>query len=373
MALDGKGFLRPHLNDRPTLAEDDLIDQVCPAARLNCSTETRVDDPTWGKILSLCTGHASDSELRFKGASGGALSALLQHLLSSGSADYVLHVGPNLQAPLLNAVGESRCRDAIVARAGSRYAPSAPLADIVERLEKEERFVFVGKPCDVAALRMYLAREGTNAHKVVLMVSFLCGGVPSERGARALLSRMGVAEEELSGFRYRGHGWPGRATATTKDGRESSLSYSEAWGSVLSHHVQLRCKICPDGTGRFADIVFGDAWFGDERGYPSFEDREGRSLIVVRTDAGRRALADAVQNSSVELEPLPVKALELMQPFQARRTRLTMARILALKLMGRKVPRYRGLRLWRAATKASIPAQLRAFFGAIRRAVLGRL
>src|SRR3712207_7050821 len=38
-----------------------------------------------------------------------------------------------------------------------------------------------------------------------------------------------------------------------------------------------RCKICPDGTGEFADIVCADAWYGKD-GYPDFAEREGRSL-----------------------------------------------------------------------------------------------
>jgi coenzyme F420 hydrogenase subunit beta len=37
------------------------------------------------------------------------------------------------------------------------------------------------------------------------------------------------------------------------------MSYADSWGGILSRHVQFRCKICPDGTGGFADVVCADA------------------------------------------------------------------------------------------------------------------
>ena len=50
------------------------------------------------------------------------------------------------------------------------------------------------------------------------------------------------------------------------------MSYAQSWGEILTKHVQFRCKVCPDGSGGFADVACADAWYGDERGYPSFEE-----------------------------------------------------------------------------------------------------
>ena len=58
----------------------------------------------------------------------------------------------------------------------------------------------------------------------------------------------------------RGDGWPGSVTAVTASGKVAHMSYADSWGDILSHHVQFRCKVCPDGTGAFSDISCGTVW-----------------------------------------------------------------------------------------------------------------
>lgn len=372
MAMSETGFLRPEVLETPTQAEDVLVDAVCPGGRLDQEVNRR-SHPVWGPILELYTGHATDDEMRFTGSSGGALSALLQHLLDTGQADYVLHVGANEQRPWLTQVEVSTDRDQVVAGAGSRYAASAPLADVVQRLRLPGRFVFVGKPCDVAGLRMYARRDPVVDQKVVAMITFMCAGVPSEEGALTLLERMGVSPTDVASFWFRGRGWPGRATAILKSGEERSLSYAETWGDVLSKHVQRRCKICPDGMGVFADVVCADAWYSDAEGNPSFEEREGRSLVMARTAKGAALVSAAAESCKLYLEPLDVTELEKMQPHQARRTRLTLSRITAMALLRRRFPRYRGLSLGRAAWQAGVLANIKSVLGTVRRMVRRRL
>ena len=43
----------------------------------------------------------------------------------------------------------------MIEAAGSRYGPAAPLIDIDQVLNREEPFAFIGKPCDIAALRNF--------------------------------------------------------------------------------------------------------------------------------------------------------------------------------------------------------------------------
>jgi coenzyme F420 hydrogenase subunit beta len=72
---------------------------------------------------------------------------------------------------------------------------------------------------------------------------------------------MGVDPSDLAQLRYRGNGWPGDATAQTRGGHRSRLSYADSWGSILTKHVQWRCRVCLDHTGEFADIAVGDPWY----------------------------------------------------------------------------------------------------------------
>jgi coenzyme F420 hydrogenase subunit beta len=375
MQLAQPGFLRPHLTGEPTAAEEALIARVCPGStvHLPAIVPGQAGSPEWGPVRRAATGHATDEALRHRASSGGALSAILKHLLAEGRARYVLHVSASADTPWLNRQVRSDNADGVADGSGSRYAPSAPLADIIARLGEGLPFVVVGKPCDIAALRAYASFDPRVDELVVAMVAFMCGGVPSETGIRDLVRHMGADPADVTAFRFRGQGWPGRATATLRDGREVSLSYAESWGDVLSKHVQVRCKLCADGNGMSADIVCADAWYGDERGYPAFDEQDGRSLILARTPRGEAIIAAAEASGLLAAEPVAMTDVDRMQPFQLRRTRLTLSRLLALKAIGQRTTRYTGTGLWRHAAREGLVKNVKSFLGAVRRGLSGRL
>ncbi len=372
MALVGEGYYRPQFKRPLTKEEDDLILSSCPGNKLDLLADPNVVDPTWGPVEEACLAYATDDEIRFNASSGGGISAVINHMLETGQADYVLHTCADKEAAILNETITSTTRADVISAAGSRYGPSSPLENVVQHLAKPERFIFVGKPCDVAALRMYSRTDAMVDQKVPAMLSFMCAGVPSVNGTRELLNRMGTEEARVDTFRYRGQGWPGYATAKNSDGTENKMDYDSAWGGILTHHRQLRCKICPDGTGYFADISFGDGWYL-ENNKPVFDERPGRSAVLVRTHKGSKLLNDCIEAGVLKKEPLTLQEVEYMQPSQASRTRLTVARQLAMRLMGRFSPQFRGLKLGEAAKQTSLKANLKSFLGAIKRIISGRL
>ncbi|MBP8671683.1 MAG: Coenzyme F420 hydrogenase/dehydrogenase, beta subunit C-terminal domain, partial [Sphingobium sp.] len=139
-----------------------------------------------------------------------------------------------------------------------------------------------------------------------------------------------------------------------------------------SKEVQFRCKICPDAIGGVADIACADAWYGDDNGYPSFEEQEGRSLIVSRTAGGEALLSSAVAAGVLSVEPLEATEIERMQPAQARRKRLVLARAAACRVLFQPVPEMAGLALSKAALRGRLMEQARNFFGTLRRILINR-
>lgn len=372
VALDASSYIRPTQLTGLSPQEERMIAATCPGIHLERASATREDHALWGSYRSVRTGYAIDSRLRHGASSGGVLSALLVHLLETRAVDYVLQTAASETSPIENTTVESRTHDEVMTAAGSRYAPSAPLLTIDKHLDRAERIAFVGKPCDVAALRALARRDARVDERIPYMISFFCAGIPSQNATRTILERLGVSEEDVTAFRYRGDGWPGFATAVTKDGRTRCMSYADSWGAILSHHVQFRCKICPDGTGGFADVVCADAWYGDERGYPIFDEADGRSLVVSRTAKGEALVRAALEAARVELEDIDVGEIAKMQPGQARRKMLVLSRLAALTVFGRVVPRYRGFHLARAARRAGVWPNVRSFLGLVRRILLGR-
>lgn len=363
------GFLRPTETGPVTEAENARIAAICPGLGQTVEVRDRHDDVLWGPHLSAYEGWATDTEIRHAGSSGGALSMILVHLLEQGVVDAVLQTAASGDNPLANVTVTSRSRKDVLAAAGSRYAPSAPLAGLGPALASGLRHAFVGKPCDVAALRAMSECDAGYARAFPVLLSFFCAGVPSMTGAGRLLAAMGADPSQVVRFRYRGMGWPGRATAVLADGSERSMSYHDSWGGILSKHVQHRCKICADGTGTAADIVCADAWETDEAGYPLFEEQDGVSLVLTRTALGERLLGEACKSGRLAVRPFELARLAAIQPGQRERRRALLARLLALRLLNRPTPRYRGLRLAEAAAQNGFARNLKNFAGMARRAI----
>jgi coenzyme F420 hydrogenase subunit beta len=150
------------------------------------------------------------------------------------------------------------------------------------------------------------------------------------------------------------------------------MTYARSWGGFLSKEVQFRCKICPDAVGGVADIACADAWYGDDDGYPSFAEAEGRSLIMSRSEAGERFLREALAAGVLEAEDLPIAEIDRMQPSQARRKRLVLARVASLPFALQPRPRMDGLSVGEAARRAGPREALQNFLGTFRRTVQGR-
>ena len=366
------GLRRPERvgNVSPQLAA--AIDQACPGANIRHDPAEHEADyhPVWGPIVSARLGWSTDDDLRRNASSGGALSAILTYLLDSGEIDYVVQTAVSPASPVRNALHVSTDRDGVFHAAGSRYAPSSPLEDSGRRLDAPGRFAFVGKPCDVAGLRQLARIDPRVADKVPYMLAFMCAGVPSYRGTSAVLAAMGVKDEsEVTAFRFRGDGWPGYATAQLTDGTRFTMDYNTSWGAILNKHLQFRCKICPDGIGEFADIVCADGWHCDEKGYPLFEEQDGRSIVLTRTGKGEDLVSRAMNAKALACDPLEIAQIRHIQPFQARRKGLVLPRLVAMTLAGRKRPRFTNLSLFENVRALGIKEAARSMLGTLQRLV----
>lgn len=368
------GYLRPLLTGEVSATQNALIEQTCPGLIGEpWASKAEIVDPYWGPIGGCYTGHAADEAVRFRCSSGGAISALAVFTLEAGLVEKVVHITADPANPVGNVVRISRTAQDVLEGAGSRYAPSAPLEHVHSLLDQGERAMFIGKPCDVSALRR-LARHDARVDQVFpYVLSFFCGGIPSLKGAERILDELGVEHSGLARFDYRGNGWPGLTVAEGRDGIRREMTYEKSWGRFLSGQVQFRCKICADPVGGAADIACADAWYGGESGYPQFEEAEGRSLVLARNARGSELLAKAVAAGRIVTDELPIREIDLMQPAQARRKSLISSRMKAWQLAGRPVPKFEDMGVPQAARKASAVALAKEFLGTLRRVVQGRI
>jgi len=367
--------LRPQPTDPQAskLAEGDGA-AVCPGAELSLEasdfgTETIPElRAGWGPVRQLWEGAATDAELRYGGSSGGAASALALYALEAQQYQGVLHTAARSDIPYLNQTVVSRSRAELMARTGSRYAPADPCdrLDVIE--EGPGPYVFIGKPCDVAATRKARRLRSELDRNLGLTIAFFCAGTPSTRGTMEMLKKMGLQNPAaLQSLRYRGNGWPGEATAIFQrsDGEQASLqlTYEASWGSVLSKHVQWRCRLCADHTGEFADIAVGDPWYRAIR-----EGELGSSLILARTERGRTFIQGAIDAGYLDAECAPSDLLPRSQHNLLKVRGAVWGRLLALRAIGGRAPSYGGIRTfpfwWR---ELSASEKLRSVLGTVRR------
>jgi coenzyme F420 hydrogenase subunit beta len=359
--------LRPK-TDRGKCAQCADCTRVCPGIAIEApgvdSTVVPGLQRAWGPVLEVWEGYAADPEIRFLGSSGGIVTALSLYCIEKVRLQGVLHVGPAAENPLANVAVVSRDRRELVERTGSRYAPAAPCSGFGLLKLDGPPFVFAGKPCDVAAVRKWQALTGEACSRIGLAISIFCAGTPSTQGSLQLIEKLGVQPNQVTELRYRGCGWPGRtAVKTAHDGEHPSMSYEEAWGAILSKHTQFRCRLCPDSTGELADLSCGDPWYRKiEPGDP------GRSLVLVRTAAGRKILHEAMNAGYVQIEQVDPSTLPRSQQSLLQRRQHLWGRLLALRLLGVPVPRFQGFSLLANWRTLPITGKVRSVLGTIRRA-----
>ena len=342
--------------------------RVCPGVEVSHQQFNSETIPqlrqAWGPVLEVWEGYATDSEIRFEGSSGGAATALALFCLEKESFAGVLHIGTP-EAPLQNVPVFSKSRENLLKYTGSRYSPAAPCEKLNWIEESDSSCIFIGKPCDVVALRKSQAMNPNLDNKVGLAISIFCAGTPSTVGTYKLLDTLGVKLNEVKELRYRGQGWPGMTTVKMKNNDEiHQMSYEKSWGGILSNYGQFRCRLCPDSTGELADISCGDPWYKKpESGEP------GISLVLVRTEKGRKLIEEAMKAGYIQLQRVDPSVLPLSQKSLELRRRHLWGRLLAMRLFLIPVPKYRGFHLFSNWRQLSAGGKALSMLGTIRRII----
>lgn len=347
---------------------------LCPGAGLSYTPDmlrrkNLIESLTskWGPVLEIWEGYAADPEIRFKGSSGGAMNAISLYCLEHEGMHGVLQTKANEKKPYLNKTILSRSRDDLLAAAGSRYSPASPCEKLQEIQTAPSPCVFIGKPCDVAAVQLSMQYKNELKAKVGLTVACFCAGTPSTNGTLEMLRQMGITTpNDLVSLRYRGFGWPGKTVAEkrTDNAKEySEITYERSWGDILQKYRQWRCYICPDHTGEFADISAGDPWYREIN-----EGEHGHSLILARSENGKKIINSAIAKSYLIAEKADPLILPASQKGFPKARAMLWGRLKTLQFCGVPYPSYSNfslMELWQ--NELSGKEKVKVILGTIRR------
>ncbi len=322
--------------------------EVCPGSHLASGLMEDGVDPFKGKVHAAFLAQATDRELLLGSQSGGAVTALLCHLLDRGRIDSAIVTQMPRDGSLRPRAVRASCREEILKARGSVYCPVAVDAALRSGAGGHGcKTALVGLPCHVHGLRNAQACCSDYVGEVSIIIGLICSGILSYHAIDHLVGLTGLSVRDVSDLRYKSkerHGWPGDVRIRSKHGAVKWVRKEERFRCKPAFEA-LPCRLCFDRMNILSDLVVGDPW-GLE------QSREGSSVVIVRSAKGLDAIVSAERAGVVKLDPVPADAVFAGQTVDSRQRCDWSAFTAAWEGMGNRCPDFAIEQKWRADTNA---------------------
>lgn len=304
-------------------------------------------DATLGPYRAIHAACAADRDLRSATQSGGVVSALLISLMEAGRIDAAVVTRWRRSCPLEAETIVATTPEEVLSAAMSKYVPVPACAAIAAILGVSGRYAVVGTACQIHGYRKAGALLPDLQERIVLHIGLHCLGVFSAHYPADACRRWGFAPEDVRSFEFRSKrpwGWPGHLAIEDSRGHRRCIPGPYSRLAPRPYYTPYRCRMCFDKLNELSDISVGDCRVARHYGVRKLADsygpdNAGRSDVVVRTEAGERALACALACGRL--------SVELTEPGELARTALPAEKKLGAhlyavlkKLAGGAVPRY---------------------------------
>lgn len=275
-----------------------LIDEKkcvnCNMCKKVCQNENPVENR---KSIGYQQGWICDETLRKKSSSGGAAVALAQAFIKQGGIVYscIFKDGEFCFEFAKNAEDCKKFQ-------GSKYVKSNPIG-IYDKIKKmlinKEKVLFIGLPCQVAALLNFV---GQNNYQYLYTVDLICHGTPSPKLLSLFLDDYKCKLKDVGNIQFR----KGNQFLISQDGKlitnEKVMDlYTLAYLNGLDY--TNNCYSCKYARPeRVSDVTIGDSW-----GSNLDQKEKGISLLLCQTRKGK----ELINMSELELFDVDYsKALE---------------------------------------------------------------
>jgi len=258
-----------------------LCEKVCPSSFAN--QKIMIDG--LGSFIRCYVGYSTDATLRWKASSGGLVTTILLSLLEEGAISGAVVVKDDPKDPLKPLMTFVKNKEEIKGAMGSKYCPVKPFFKVKYLVSEQGKVAVVGLPCHILAFRKLEEVNEKLRNKILVHLGLFCGKRPNFYAITYFLRKHAtVNEEDVSRISFRGEGWPGKITISTKHGKSFSFDLSEWCNfSYYPHFIPVRCVLCYDVTNQQADISLGDAW-------GLAHDNIGTSVVITRTPLGESVI-----------------------------------------------------------------------------------
>jgi coenzyme F420-reducing hydrogenase beta subunit len=282
MEIDNEGFLYPNIDESKCL-NCGKCEKVCPIINVpaNNIMEQQVY-AAWSK----------DEKIRHDGSSGGMFETLARNCFKNNGIVFGAAFDDKLQLRHSYATNITELKPLCK----SKYIQSdmsGSYENVKKYLDEKREVLFVGTPCQVAAIRNYLGRSYEN----LVLVDLICHGVPSQK----FFDKCMQYEKKKYGMKVEGYQFRTKIknSATPHYYTESFLKNNKVVEKIGMHyqspyyfgfqkHITLRlsCYQCGySNPNRISDITIADFW-GIEKYLKDINRMLGVSMVIINTAQG---------------------------------------------------------------------------------------
>lgn len=323
MHEDEEGFLYPKV-DQASCINCGVCDKVCPVLNQG---EPKLP-------IKVFAAKNNNEEQRLRSSSGGIFIALAEYFIKQGGVVFGARFDKNWEvehayAETLEDFEPLMRSKYVQSRIGNTYKEAEQF------LKQGRKVLFVGTSCQIAGLKKFLRKDYDN----LLVVDFICHGVPSPRVWRNYLKeiqtkRTGIAgnetvlssfiksepmityinfrEKQLGGYGWKKYGFIVRSKSSFEENSDFELLSTPfatniyMRGFLANLYIRPSCFQCCAKAGRSkSDLTIGDFW-GIDKFRPEFDDDKGVGSVLVNTLKGNNILR------FIELDLMPMTYSEVI-------------------------------------------------------------
>lgn len=291
LQTDNEGFLYPYINNE-ICVNCQLCIKVCPMQ----NGDRNKTNPTQAWAMQN-----KNDNVRNDSSSGGVFSLLAETVLEEnglvfGAAFDERH---HIKHICIDAVEQ------LYMLRGSKYVQSELCEvynKIKEFLKNEKKVLFIGTPCQVAAILNFVGEEQTNLYTL----DIACFGVPSSLVWDKFIkyrSKKAKSNIKRVNFRYKNPSWERYAIKLEfENGKEYVCDHGEdPYMKCFIRKLTLRpscynCKFKEYKSG--ADLTLGDLW-GVAKLAEAMNDKKGTSLVIAHSKKGLELLSKISPNALI--------------------------------------------------------------------------
>jgi len=326
ISLNEYGTYKPSITSKISNLEkrkEKYILEVCPFSEKSINEDelagelfpSKKEENQIGRYQDLYTGYVIESDFREKGSSGGFGTWILIELLKNKLIDGVIHVRMRekneSQEPFFK-YEVSRSLDEIKEGSGSKYYPIEFSKAVKKVYETPGKYVFVGIPCFVKAIRLLCKYDPILQKRIKFCVGLVCGHLKSSKFAESFIWQTGLKPEEIIRYISR-HKFPNRNAndygvkiVGYKNKRKQTLirPYNSFYGGswALGFFKYGACEFCDDVFAETADITIGDAWL------PRYvKDSAGTNLLIIRNPVIKKLIEKSLKEKKIYLEEITTR------------------------------------------------------------------